>query len=228
MLDYSIGHRLILLRQRNPLVWMAEADYQELDFAEQIKWLMAAVNVCSLPMFPNWRTRLLWRWRNARATSGRRRFTPKDWVREIGKFRQYLNQSRIITEFNERRDGFPFMPTTPMPEANGRGLGGPHDAALLQFLVREFRLDLREALQFPLAQAQIHFLTWMEQEGNLRVMNAFEIEFEEESARLDLEAAKAAGFDNLADYQADCLKKARAAKAQAEAESNQKATQPTS
>jgi len=60
------------------------------------------------------------------------------------------------------------------------------------------------------------------------VMNAFEIEFEEESARLDLEAAKAAGFDNLADYQADCLKKARAAKAQAEAESNQKTTQPTS
>jgi len=224
MLDFSIGHRLILLRQRNPLVWMLEADYRQLDFAEQIKWLKAAVNVCSLPMFPNRRTRLQWHWRNRRATAARKHFTPADWAQETAKFYTYHNQARITTEFKDRREGFPFMPTMPMPEASGRSLGGPYDAALLQFLVREFRLDLREALQFPLAQAQIHFLTWLEREGNLRVMNAFETEFEEESARLDLVAAKAAGFDNMADYQADCLKKAREAKAKAD----QKATQPTS
>jgi len=217
MLDFSIGHRLILLRQRNPLVWMPEADYGQLGFEEQIKWLKAAVNVCSLPMFPNWRTRLQWHWRNWRAERAWRRFSPFDWALETAKFRIYIDQSRIITEFKDQREGFPFMPTLPMPDASGRSLGGPYDAALLQFLVREFRLDLREALQFPLAQAQIHFLTWLEREGNLRVMNAFETEFEEESARLDLAAAKAAGFDNLADYQADCLKKARAAKETAEA-----------
>jgi hypothetical protein len=222
LIDFSLGHRLILLRQRNPLVWMAEADYNALEFAEQIKWLKAAVNVCSLPMFPDWRTRLAWHWRNWRATRARKRFTPADWALETAKFRIYLDQARIITEFSERREGFPFMPTMPMPEASGRSLGGPYDAALLQFLVREFRLDLREALQFPLAQAQIHFLTWLEREGHLRVMNAFETEFEEESARLDLASAKAAGFENVDDYKADCLKKARAAKETAEA------TQPTS
>ena len=212
MLDFSIGHRLILLRQRNPLIWMAEKDFNELPFMEQVRWLRAAVNVCSLPMFPNWRTRMAWRWRNYLAEI-KRSWAPTDWALETAKFRIYLDSARIVTEFNARREGFPFLPTLPMPDASGRSLGGPYDAALLQFLISSGLCRTQnEALEYPLAMAQIHFMTWLEREGNLRIMNAFEMDFEEYAHETDLAAAKAAGFSNVADFKADLLLKAQSAR----------------
>jgi hypothetical protein len=46
-------------------------------------------------------------------------------------------------------------------------------------LIRELRLTQEEAHEYPLALAEVHYLSWLEREGGLRILNAFEMEFEE-------------------------------------------------
>ena len=227
LLDFCIGHRLILLRQRNPLLWQTEADFNLLPFARQNFWLVEAVYVCAqsfagrqrLEKEPTrwalWQNRRLvrkWHRHIRRAEGGVRTGVPglAYWALEAAKFRNYLAGARIITEFEERREGFPFMPVTGMPEADGRSLGGPTDAALLQFLVRELRLDLAAALEYPLGLAQAHYLSHLERTGNLRIMNADEMEFKEQNGLRDLEAAKAAGFETVKEHVESVVAKARA------------------
>jgi hypothetical protein len=231
--EFCIGHRLIFLKQRNPLLWQSEQDFNALPFDKQVFWLIESVYTCAQSYA--YRKRLesgdasrleIW-WHNFKVSAWHRRWKRRktDWPLEIAKFKNYLAASRVITDFKEKLEGFPFIPIQPNPDAKGRELGSPYDAALIQFLISSGLCpNEAAAFEYPLARARVHYLTHLEQEGNLRVMNAFEIEFEEESARLDLEAAKVAGFDSLADYQADCMKKAREAKAKAEAD--QKATPP--
>lgn len=216
--DFCIGHRLILLRQRNPLLWQSEPDFNALPGDEQRRHLLAAVTVCSLPMYPTrwqqFRHRCAMR-RNRRA---RKHFTEADWALEAAKFRIYLAQSRLTTDFNERGDGGrpqgPFMPTVPAENSPGRSLGGPYDAALIQFLLKaRLCASHAEAMEFPLTLAQAHFLTWLEREGALKILNSEEMDFKEYCADSDLKAARAAGFNTVAEHMAHVLAENAKAKA---------------
>ena len=140
------------------------------------------------------------------------------WSTEVAKFRNYLAASRLATEFDERRDGFPFLPVNGAPEAEGRALGGPYDAALIQFIIRELRLSISEAMEYPFGLAQAHFLVWGERQGNIRILNSDETTFREQNALRDLEEAKAAGFATAREHFDHCLAEAKAAKAKKEAE----------
>ena len=200
MRDFTVGHRLILLRQRNPLLWQPAEDFKAETLEYQKFWLRSAVTVCSLPMFPAWLTRFKWRRANRRANRKTRKLDRWGWVREVKRFREYLDKSRIITDFDLKKDGCIFLPTAAMPESDGRETGGPHDATLIQFLIRELVLPYRVALDFPFAQAEAHYLVWLEKQGALRILNRDETEFKEQNALRNLEAAKAAGFKTAKEH----------------------------
>ena len=211
--DFSIGHRLILLKQRNPLLWQPVADFNSLPLADRSYWLMEAVYVCAqsfayrqkLEKDPSrW---LLWgnAWRVWRWHRRHRHYQAADWNRETVKFREYLDSTRLVTAFSEKQEGIPFLPVAPVENTPGRTLGGPYDAALIQFLVRQLGLTMAGALEFPLALAQVHFLTWLEREGNLKILNAEEMDFKDYCADYDLKAARAAGFATVAEHVAAVL-----------------------
>ena len=83
------------------------------------------------------------------------------------------------------------MPVTPAKDGTGRTLGGPYDAALLQFLIQRMRLTEAEALEYPLGLAQAHFLTYLERGGGLRILNGEELDFEDYCREEDAKAAAA-------------------------------------
>ena len=231
LLDFCTGHRLILLRQRNPLLWQAESDFNSEPFERQCAALIEAVYTCAQSFAGRQRlekdpTRLML-WKNARLVKrwhrARRRaelfhmeqsteYRLAYWSTEVAKFRNYLASSRLATEFDERRDGFPFLPVNSVPEADGRALGGPYDAALIQFMIRELRLSMSEAMEYPIGLAQAHFLVWSERQGNIRILNQDEMQFREQNSLRDLEEAKAAGFATAKEYFEHCLTEAKAAK----------------
>lgn len=219
--DFSIGHNLLLSCARNPLLWSSDAHFNALPFEEQVRWLIEAVLVCATsykarkklnePSVFGWRARLhlsdvaLWHW-------FRKFGAHTDWAAEIALFRNYINSSRVITNYDQRREGFPFLPCTTADGATGRALGGPYEAALIQFLIAHLRLTEEEALEYPLGAAQMHYLTHMEREGALKIINAAEMAFEEDCRAQDEKAAKEAGFDTVEDYSKHLQEEARAKK----------------
>ena len=212
MHDFSIGHRLILLRQRNPLLWASEADFNSLPFEQQIMWLISAATVCSLPINPGFWTKLKHSFDVRCNRWIRRKFNQADWALEIANFRNYLAASQIITRYEDRREGFPFMPTVSGTDSESRSLGGPYDATLIQFLVKIFRLTQSEAMQYPVGLAQSHFLVHLEREGGLKILNGEEMDFKDYSRQRDMEAAKAAGFKTVGEHVAHVLAEAQRAK----------------
>lgn len=228
LLDFCIGHRLILLKQRNPFLWMEESDFNNIPFEKQCFWLIESVYTCAQShafrrRFESgsvghielwWHRRKVSSWhRRRKRECPKRADSVKDyWAVEIAKFRNYLNLSRVIEDFNARREGFPFLPTNSMPNSDGRALGGPYDAALIQFLTDRLGVTEAQAFEYPLARAQIHYLTWLEREGNLRILNATEMEFRENNAMRDLEAAKTAGFNTVQEHYDHVLSENKAEK----------------
>jgi hypothetical protein len=228
--DYSIGHRILFMRQRNPLVFGDESEFNKLPSdgeAGQKFWLIRSVAVCNqtfayriqLEREP---TKEILKaeektgkdWMAARAKSqdeflaAARADTSRIpdlnewWALELAQFRNYINSSRIVTDFKFKREPFPFLPCEPMPDATkGRALGGPYESTLIQFLLNaRFVQDMAAAMEYSFALAEMHYLTHLEREGAIRILNAQEIEFKETCAARDLEAARAAGFDTVEEH----------------------------
>ncbi len=214
------------MRQRNPLVFGDEQAFNELPSETKIFWLIESVSVCnqtyasriSLEKSPTrW---MLWRlkldskkWRAARSKSqseflktdrndGRIPDLNEWWALEIASFRNYLNSSRIVTEFKFKREPFPFLPCCAMPdEKKGRSLGGPYESTLIQFLLNaKFVKDVPEAMEYQFALAEVHYLVHLEREGAIKILNAEEIDFKEQCDARDLEAAQAAGFQTVEEH----------------------------
>ena len=209
------------MRQRNPLVFSAESDFNALPSEAQINWLFEAVYICNqtfahlrrLESDPtdellqdNARNKEKWH-------ALHKDYKAADWAEAIAAFRNYIASQTPITEFKQRRDPFPFLPCASMPDAKGRSLGGPYDATLIQFLVGQRLCGSEgEAMEYPFARAEMHYLTHLEREGALKIINNAEMEFEEKTAELDLKAAKVAGFDTVEAHVESVTANARAAK----------------
>ena len=215
------------MRQRNPLVFGGEDTFNGLPVETKIFWLIESVTICNQTYanrirFEKSPTRwMLWKfkrdsrkWRKAREKSqsifmvcGRvetGKFPDLNdwWAIEIALFRNYINSSRIVTDFKFKREPFPFLPCGPVPDAEkGRSLGCPHESTLIQFLLKShFVNSVAEAMEYPFALAEMHYLTHLEREGNIRILNEQEIEFKEQCEALDLEAARAAGFQTVEEH----------------------------
>jgi len=178
---------------------MPESEFNLLPFANQVFHLLEAVYVCGqsyahrkkLEQGAGPIDRLL-NWIKVKAWHRRRKREETDWALELSNFRAYLNAARLVTDPKTKKDGQPFLPTASTPDAKGRALGTPYDASLLQFLIRELRVSEVDAYEYPLALAEIHYLSWLEREGAIRILNAFETEFEEYCRVENEKAAKLA------------------------------------
>lgn len=214
--ELSIGTSLLLSSASNPLLWTSEAHFNSLPYQQQISTLIEAVLICSAPYtiriklaqpsFLGWRMKLqlwsvkFWHWK-------RRLAGKTDWAAEIALFRNYLNAARVITDYAQRREGFPFLPCVSAEGAKGRALGGPYEAALIQFLLQAGLAGSEvAALEYPLALAQMHYLTYLEREGALKIINAAEMEFEEGCRAQDEKAANEAGFATVEEHVAHLVK----------------------
>ena len=219
--DFTVGHRLIFLRQRNPLFWASETQFNSLPFEEQIVWLLESVYVCAqtaayrknLEASSRYSWARFRTWIAVKVWHRRRKSAAVDWALEILNFRNYLNSSRVITEWDDKREGFPFLPCLAADGERGRSLGGPYDPTLIQFLISSgICRDETAALEYPFGAAQVHYLTHLEREGALKIVNAKEMEFEEDCANENLKAAQAAGFKTVAEHVAHVTAEAQAGK----------------
>src|SRR5208283_5190066 len=143
-------------RQRNPLLTRSEEEFNQLPYAEQILWIIEAVYICAKSCRE--RTRLEyasllgWRqvvnWLDVKGWHWRRKGSPVgcwklkahlsrqlDWAVELVHLRNYFNSARVITDYDERKKGFPWLPCTRSEDAKGRSLGAPFEAILIQFLI---------------------------------------------------------------------------------------------
>jgi hypothetical protein len=219
--DFCIGHRLLFMRQRNPLVFGDETEFNNLPPETRIFWLIESVTVCNqsyadrvaLEKSPTkemlkkfTKDSKAWRKERERAQAAYLKQVDADltgwWASEIAQFRNYLNSSRIITDFKFKREPFPFLPCGPMPDADkGRSRGGPYESTLIQFLLTaHFVKDQAEAMEYPFALAEMHYLTHLEREGAIKILNTEEIEFKETCEARDLAAAKTAGFKTVEEH----------------------------
>lgn len=171
---------------------MPGEEFNFLPTTQQIFWLIEAVYVCGQSYA--FRKRLeqgagifdrLRNWLAVKLWHRRRKKGETDWALEVANFRNYLNQGRLTTQYKERKEGFPFMPIAEALDAKGRSLGSPYDALLVSFLIREMRFTEAQAMEYPLALAEIYYLAAAERDGGVRVLNWFETQFEEKCQEME-------------------------------------------
>lgn len=250
LLDFTLGHRILLSRARNPLLGLDEAHFNALPMQRQIAALIEAAFTCAqsyaenralesphCPLFKRLRLTLqvkLWHWTRRRsekrwqnqATDTGEPAPGSYWSVEIAHFRNYLAASRINTDAEDLTSDIrsptsgPRMPCLgpEKPVTDGsptRRFGAPYDATLVQFLLQNgLCRSEAECMDYPFGLAEAHYLTHLEKEGCLRILNATEWTFADDCARLDHEAAIAAGFRNAKEHFDHVLAAARAKKAE--------------
>jgi hypothetical protein len=168
MLPYSVGHELILLRQRNPLLLASAEEFARLNAEEQRFAIIAAADVCSQgwaeyhAAYTRWQQHRLdriWRkWRKA--------IHEEDYAPAIATWRNY------------RQAGSADFPTEEMPHTGGdfRYFGQPELVSLLNFLAITLRFSEAQVFDYPLGLARMRRLAWLESEGAVRITNAAEAE----------------------------------------------------
>jgi len=176
MADYSLGHELLLLQQRNPLVMMNGAEFNALPIVAQIQSVTRAALICCRSWSENkgsHRWLGFWRWKNRRA----------DYPLAIAEFRNY------------RESGSTFPNILP-PEESGRALGAPYFARLTAYACARFGAS---AMDQPLGLVQWCYFASSEEEGAVRIPNAAETETIDEVARLsaEIEAEHAAKMKGI-------------------------------
>ena len=154
MLDYSIGHELILWQRRNPFVTYTSSSFNELPFDDQAKALNQAVLVCCerLPQWPRW-----WAWGCRKLDKGA----------EMAKFREY------------REAGSLDLPVVKMPRTPGAHFhyfGSPETGVLINYVSEHHQAMIAahfdgSPLNFPFGLARILYMTYQEGEGHVWVEN---------------------------------------------------------
>ena len=178
---FSIGHQVLLIRQRNPLVWFDEREPSLFSPEAQRDAIQNAVLVC----YRSWKENLLrerwiglWRWR----------------VRNM----DHEEATRAFMEYH--RAGSQCLPAPSDAvvkglygddDGPGREYGSPFNARLLLFVMSlppdEIRMFGESAYDFPLGLAQVLYLSHLESEGKARVENEREAMEEAENQRLKSE-----------------------------------------
>ena len=181
MEKYSIGHEMLLLSERNALVNLSEADFNNIPLADKIFAVMRAVLICSRPYAQyNRRHRWLRTWQFL--------LSGHDFTEAINSFRQY------------RADGsvYPPMPTKDEDamanggrDKEGRMLGGDLMPALCSFMADKVSaLGFKTIYEIPYGMAlQIYFVE-LEKEGRIKIQNDRERQVRDELAQAMKEIAE--------------------------------------
>lgn len=172
LLDYTLGHDLLLWSQRSPFVTYTRESCAELPLAEQINALIKAADVCSQT----------WEQNNfaPRTFFERRRFK-KAW-RQWNKCLDHADYPVEIEHFHDylataRED----LPTVPMPRAKGQEFhyyGAPETARLLNYVSSHHSSLIahhyRSPYNFPYRLARVLCLTQLETDGAVWIQNYFD------------------------------------------------------
>lgn len=165
---YSVGHELILLSRRNPLVLLSTAEFAKLPGEEQRMAVIFAADCCC----QSWAEyhaeyNCLQRWRiNRKWAQWSAAIAGADFPLAIADWRNY------------RAAGADAFPTEEMPNtgAEFRYFGQPELASLLNWLTITCGLTELQAFDYPLGLARMRRLAWLECDGNVRIQNATEAE----------------------------------------------------
>lgn len=166
MREYSIGHELLLIRGRNPLVISNAETFEALPIAKQNHAVIQAALICCRSWEENKRPHRnirYWGWLNRKA----------DWATEIWQFASYRGNGST-------------WPTMTMKELQGdkekgRSLGSPLLARLMPIAAV---LNPAAPFDCPLGLANWVFMAQAEQDGCCQVENDFESETRAQSDAL--------------------------------------------
>jgi hypothetical protein len=153
---YSLGHELLLLRYRNPLRCLSEAEFAALGFNAQIAAVTTAALICSqshaaINRRQKWMR--LWHWL----------LNGIDYVAETAIFRAYLAAGNACPRFAPSDPEFP-----------GREAGAPELLNLHQWLSKHRATLIQQATDiwdYPLALARWECYAALEAEGRVRLRN---------------------------------------------------------
>jgi hypothetical protein len=161
MLDYSIGHEIVLWQRRNAFVTHLPDSFDELPLVERIKALQQAVLVCceKIP-----RSARFWAWRCRNL----------DMLDEMKKFREY------------RAAGSLDLPQAKIPKVAGAHyhyFGSPETAQLLNYVSSRHQAMISahfegSPLNFPFGLARILYMTDAETSGAIWIKNFHDMETE--------------------------------------------------
>jgi hypothetical protein len=193
--DYSLGHEVLLLRARNPLLVLEQLQFDKLPFQQQCAALIQAVDVCSQTWAENnvvhrslwnrWRYRRVWRkWDRAMRGS--------NWALEIAEFRNYLAAAKTFPPSpTEEAASIERSQRGEKDDCTGRMSGAPLLANLYHFVNSEFTFPTSEyanALDFPYSRAIWLYFVTLESDGRVRIESFKEREIAIEMAEARAEA----------------------------------------
>jgi len=175
--EYSIGHELLLLRRRNPLLWSSEADFNEMPVVDQRAAVVESVWICA----NTWRQNCGEWFAGLKLRIWCRRLKKENFPLAVADFRNYLREGQ----------SFPRL-TPPDEKDSGRELGSPLLARLYHFVAINYKV--REPLDFPLGMAHWLYFSALETAGQAQVENRMEQQIREETEQhiRDIEAERAA------------------------------------
>lgn len=171
LLAYTIGHELLLVQQKNPLVCYADTQFNALPADQQQTALRRAVLICTRTWNKqnraHWNLRL-WQWWCKKFCC---------YPMEIANFRNYLAAAHVdylppdprADDVCASANGY-----EPMRSVRGRTYGSPHLARLLNFVRLSPIASGLSPFDFPYALANQLYITHLESEGSCRVENSEE------------------------------------------------------
>jgi hypothetical protein len=176
MRPYSVGHELLLLKQRNPLL---SPSFDALLESRKREAVLQAANVCNQTWAENLFTPGTW-WEKRRYRRNWEKWDlavqDVDWETEIMAMRDYMSKGSLGPPI-EVADG-----------PAGRAPGAPFHAGLIQFLINTLRLPHVEVCDYPFGLAKFHYYTHAEAQGAIKIINLAEYEFEDFCRREDAKA----------------------------------------
>lgn len=161
LLPYSIGHELILIRYRSPLLFLDPEDFSGLDAPLRRMATLQAVSVCSRTWEENTQ--------------------PERWLRLWGWLIRNEDFDKAADEFRAHRNEGSTCPSI-LPPENGddeyaRAPGSPLMCRLLDYAANALGPGV---FNQPLGMVQWMYFAHKEHEGALRVENDFECQIREE------------------------------------------------
>lgn len=164
---YSIGHDLTLLSEGNKVTGGGES-FESLPMEKQLSFVARAAIACSMT------------WRQYRFTPYRRLRT---WIWTIQTPEITLEDVKAFALY---RTLGTLEPLTQLPsDSQGRELGSPFHAILIDHLVNRLRLTLAEAMDYPIGAAKFLYFTQAESLGSVEVVNSQEMDFHNYCAEQD-------------------------------------------
>lgn len=163
MRPYALGHELILLQQRNPLLFLTPDEFVKLPIEQRIASIMGAAIVCSLTWNKNQRKisgLRFWGWLNRNS----------DWPAAVSLFREYRSAGSTHPKLTEKE-----IDEIENGKNDGRMLGGDLMTRLTNYCVDRYqRFGFQTPFDFPFGLALHLYFTDLEIEGRIHIENESE------------------------------------------------------